>query len=431
MSGLDYVILKLEGDFPGEVLFTPDSGTSRFGMGGRGTRGLGPDDLLGGALESEERPVARIDDMSIETATLNEHEVVEAKRNPKNLVAPKMPIVLVEPVATRDESPQVGQSTGNGEAEVSWGVRRIGADTSSLTGKEVKVALLDSGIDPSHPAFEGLIDERNRKNFTASDDDDRHGHGTHCAGTIFGRDIDGMRIGIARGVTEVLIGKVLDDKGQGTTDAVLEGLKWVHSNGANVVSMSLGFDFPKMQDRLMASRPPRLATSLALKAYRENLRAFETLIAFLLQETQDRPGMVLVAASGNESDRDKDPDYVIDVSMPAAASRDLISVGATRAVGESLGIASFSNINPTVCAPGVGIVSAALGGGLKPLSGTSMACPHVAGVAALHWERLTATGNASGNSVRGSLIGTARTDCFTTDVMPSDRGNGHVVAPQT
>ena len=83
----------------------------------------------------------------------------------------------------------------------------MGADTSSCTGNGIVVAVLDTGIDASHPAFAGV--EVIQKDFTGEGDGDQHGHGTHCAGTIFGRNVNGTRIGVAMGVKKALIGKVL------------------------------------------------------------------------------------------------------------------------------------------------------------------------------------------------------------------------------
>lgn len=419
MSGLEYVILKVDAEIVS-------------GRRGRRRRPVDADDLLGSALSSEERLLPKREGVSVETATLTEREVADGKRDTKHLFALNMPVELVRPVSVEAAGLKLeGDPLENARAaKISWGIRAIGADASEFTGKGVRVAVLDTGIEPSHPAFQGV--ELTRKNFTANDDDDHQGHGTHCAGTIFGQDVDGVRIGVARGVESALIGKVLDNEGRGTTAAVLEGLKWAHSNGANIVSMSLGFDFTKMQEKLVERDwPARLATSMALKAFRENLRSFETLVAFLLQESDQGPGMVIVAASGNESDREADPDYVIDVSIPASASRDMVSVGAVMRVGEKLAVAPFSNINPVLCAPGVGIVSAALGGGLRADNGTSMACPHVAGAAALWWEWASnSIGSAIGTSVRGKLIGSASLDSFLPEVENRDRGNGFVMAPR-
>ena len=88
--------------------------------------------------------------------------------------------------------------------------------------------------------------------------------------------------------------------------------------------------------------------------------------------------MVIVAASGNESNRQKNPKYEVSASVPAAA-RGIVSVGALGETGDGLNVADFSNTNPMLSAPGVNVVSAKAGGGLVALKGTSMACPHAAG----------------------------------------------------
>ena len=152
-----------------------------------------------------------------------------------------------------------------------------------------------------------------------------------------------------------------------------------------------------------------------------------------MQENDELAGTVLVAAAGNESRRHINPDFVIDVSIPAAAARGMVSVGATHAgEGGRLRIAPFSNINPQLCAPGVGILSAARGGGLRVHNGTSMACPHVAGVAALWWSwiRDRNQGHVRATDVVAQLTATARDTVFEAGVTFSDRGAGAVLAPQ-
>ena len=359
---------------PGEVSTRPAKWSSPEGQ------------ILGGALEATPSP----DAVSVKSTTLSEAQALDAARDPNNVVAPVMPVSFIAPCLPADYGiasegdPVAAAST----AKSSWGIGSVGADRSRVTGAGVTVAVLDTGIDHAHPAFAGV--NLVRKNFSGGNPDDtsdRHGHGTHCAGTIFGRDVDGIRIGVARGVNRAMIGKVLDDRGRGTTAGVLKALSWAGEQGANVISMSLGFDFPGMQEKLEgAGRPKKLATSMALKAYRENLNLFETLVEFLTQQGADNAGVVIVAASGNESMRQLDPNFVIDTSLPAAASAAIISVGAIGRSGAQFSIAPFSNVNPTLCGPGVDIVSAKTGGGLTAMSGTSMACPHVAGLAALWWQ---------------------------------------------
>jgi subtilisin family serine protease len=147
-------------------------------------------------------------------------------------IAPLMATYLIRPLSDVELA-------AAGDA---WGIAAVGADRSNWTGEGVTVAILDTGIDRQHPAFAGV--DIVEKDFTGSGDGDRQGHGTHCAGTVFGRDVDGKRIGIARGVNRALIGKVLGDQGGGNSNMIFEGIQWAIQQGAQVISMSLGFDFP-------------------------------------------------------------------------------------------------------------------------------------------------------------------------------------------
>jgi subtilisin family serine protease len=306
-------------------------------------------------------------------------------------------------------------------------VAAVGADKSSFTGKDTVVAILDTGIDRSHPAFEGMA--LVEKDFTGTGDGDHKGHGTHCAGTIFGRDLDGERIGIARGVSKALIGKVLGDDGGGTSASAFAGVQWAMENGAQVISMSLGFDFPGMvQQQVTDGWPADLATSRALEAYRGNLRMFDALMAMMRAREVFGGGAVLVAAAGNESKRNVNPDYEIAASLPAAAEG-VISVGALGQSDAGLETGYFSNSMPLVAAPGVDIKSAKAGGGTAVMSGTSMACPHVAGVAALWWEAIREQGIPRAATVAAKMSATARTDGLAPSVDVADRGNGLITAP--
>jgi subtilisin family serine protease len=201
--------------------------------------------------------------------------------------------------------------------------------------------------------------------------------------------VEGYRIGVARGVTDVLIGKVLSADSGGFAD-IADGLSWAFAEGAHVVSMSLGIDFRKHLTRLRERFPEAEATSQALTDYGACVRVFDRLCEQLADVNGIYRGMLIVAAAGNESNR---PEYAVSVAPPANAFG-VVSVGAIgRASGNptSLTVARFSNRLPTLCAPGMDIVSARLNGGLTSLSGTSMAAPHVAGVAALYAEEQVAT----------------------------------------
>ncbi len=194
----------------------------------------------------------------------------------------------------------------------------VGATGSGYTGVGTLVAVLDTGIDATHPAFAGMT--LVQRDFSGCSDGDRQGHGTHCAGTIAGRDVSGCRIGVARGVQRILVGKVLADNGAGTSEMVFSGLRWAVEQGAHVISMSLGFDFPGMvRDRVQQGWPADLATSIALEAYRGNLKMFDALMTMIRAQEAFSPGCVVVAAAGNESMRDVNPDYEIAASLPAAA----------------------------------------------------------------------------------------------------------------
>lgn len=334
-------------------------------------------------------------------------------------IAPLMATYLIRPLS--DVEPAAA-----GDA---WGIAAVGADRSNWTGEGVTVAILDTGIDRQHPAFAGV--DIVEKDFTGSGDGDRQGHGTHCAGTVFGRDVDGKRIGIARGVNRALIGKVLGDQGGGNSNMIFEGIQWAIQQGAQVISMSLGFDFPGAVDRMVQQGwPVPLATSNALEAYRANLRMFDALMQMVRASENFGGSAVIVAASGNESRVDQDPKFRIAASLPAAAEG-VISVGALRPDGSGFGMAPFSNIFPQVSAPGVGILSAKVGGGLRSLSGTSMACPHVAGVAALWWHSIKAAGQIKpkATNVIDRLRATARVNVFGSGIGADDRGVGIVTAP--
>ncbi len=360
-------------------------------------------------------------EVRVDVEELSKPEVRDLARQPDVVsLAPVMPTVLIRPVA--------GGKVETASAADVWGIAAVGADTTTFTGKGAVVAVLDTGIDRSHPAFGGVdIVERD---FSGGGGGDVDGHGTHCAGTIFGRDVDGVRIGVARGVQRALVGKVLGDNGAGSSEMLFEGIQWALSGGADVISMSLGFDFPGMVATLSDDGwPVDLATSTGLEAYRAHLRMFDALMTMARAREAFSGGAVVVAAAGNESRRHEDPRFEIGASLPAAAEG-VVSVGALGRAGQALSIAPFSNTFPQISGPGVDIVSAKTGGGLSSLSGTSMACPHVAGVAALWWE--AARGGAmpaTARTVLSKLLATGRTDGFAPDVEVADRGAGLVKAP--
>ncbi|WP_158845784.1 S8 family peptidase [Saccharothrix deserti] len=227
------------------------------------------------------------------------------------------------------------------------------------TGSGTKVAVLDTGIDDTHPDLAGSVVEA--RNFSDSDTtDDRLGHGTHVAATITG---SGRYQGVAPD-SALLVGKVLGDHGGGRESDIIAGMEWAVYAGADVVNLSLGS--PRTSD---GSDPMSQAVN----------------------RLTEQSGALFVVAAGNSGPDDQT------IGSPAAADAAL-TVGA---VDRSDNLAGFSSrgprrqdnaIKPDITAPGVDIVAARAkngtmgtpaGDGHVALSGTSMATPHVAGAAAI------------------------------------------------
>jgi subtilisin family serine protease len=372
--------------------------------------------------------------LTVETTSLSDTQREEVLRDPRQEAAPMIPMALVDPVdaspAEADAALRAAKAAG-----ASWGIGAVRADKYAISPtrpaeRDIPVAILDSGIDRTHPAFSG-IKTWHTKNFIKPgpagadnpDVPDGKGHGTHCASTIFGQDLGGVRIGVAPGIMTAIVAKVLDDNGRGSNEAVSDALQWAKGKGARIFSMSIGFDFPAIVDNLkVAGWTERAAISKALQSYRDNVRYFDKLVDFLTFD-----GRLLIAAAGNDSRRGKpgQPDQLIDVSMPAA-TENVISVGALGQTDTGFAIAPFSNIHPILSAPGVGIVGAKVGGELVAMNGTSMACPHIAGLAALWWDSLLKDqGQASAEDVKASL----RALTVRTGLAVADQGRGLAIAP--
>ncbi|MCX5265908.1 S8 family peptidase [Streptomyces sp. NBC_00199] len=260
-----------------------------------------------------------------------------------------------------EDGPKAGEAGG--------GVAQIGAPAAwaaGYNGKGVKVAVLDTGVDTTHPDLASAV--KASKNFTGTNStDDMAGHGTHVAATLAGSgERSGGRYKGAAPGAGILNAKVLDDSGEGSDSSVIAGLEWAAGQGAKVANLSLG----------QADTPGEDPVEAAVNALSKST------------------GMLTVAAAGNEG-----PDAGT-VDSPGAAESAL-TVGAVDgedrlADFSSTGPTADSALKPDLTAPGVAIVSARAAhghmgdpaaDGYVSMSGTSMATPHVAGAAAILAQR--------------------------------------------
>ena len=409
---IPYVILRRAAGAARDV-FQPGILDRVVRYGGRGA-------VAAAAAEAEAVVADQLRGFRIDMDELS-HGDVATLRNDVHVVglAPSMPMKLIEP----REEPAAGGAVGPGDE---WGIQAVGARTSPFDGSGIVAAVLDTGIDKNHAAFAGVT--LVEKDFTGSGNGDTHGHGTHCAGTIFGRDVGGRRIGVARGISKALIGKVLG-AGGGSSGQIVQAIMWAANEGANVISMSLGIDFPGAVKQWEASMPTEPAVSSALEAYRANVLLFASVASLLRAQALMGQVTIIVAAAGNESRQDLSPGYKIAVSPPAV-SEGIISVAALGQTAAGLAVAPFSNTGANVSAPGVSINSAKVGGGLRLLSGTSMATPHVAGVVALWAQQLKSMNNLTESVLVGRLGGSGHYNGFVAGYDPADVGLGLVRAPQ-
>lgn len=277
------------------------------------------------------------------------------------------------------------------EREPLWNMVNVQAPeawANTKDGEGVHVAVVDTGIDYTHPDLKARFGKLKGYNAIAAveaekpgtppndardkiyDPMDDHGHGTHCAGIVAanGPQERGNIKGVAKKSTLYGV-KVLNKFGSGTLAGVVKGIDWVSGKPgrygveAQVISLSLG-------------------TS-----------AYSAILDKSVQAAIDK-GITVVAAAGNSGRG---------YSYPASFDR-VVSVAA---VDKDNKHAYFSNINDklSLSAPGVDVLSTFLGGGYKTFSGTSMACPHVAGAAAVY---LSEHGGTSPLGVRNALMDSAK-----------------------
>lgn len=292
-------------------------------------------------------------------------------------------------------------------AQCTWGLQATRANQSRYLGNTIRVAVLDTGFDLNHPDFAG----RNvvSQSFIEGEPvDDQNGLGTHCIGTALGaqQPTNGVRRYGCASNAEIYVGKVLSNQGSGADAGILAGINWAIANKCRIISMSLG-----------APVQPGEGFS----------QIYENVARRALQAD---PGTLIIAAAGNES-RDLQTGMRRQPPNPVGRPANCPSILAVAALDGNMAIAPFSNggINPQgggvdVAGPGVAIFSSAPDPAATPqpprfaqwparyhtISGTSMATPHVAGIAAMWLEARGATTSAqalwqllTGNALRLGL----------------------------
>jgi len=278
----------------------------------------------------------------IVTLSLTEDEIKKLRDNPNIATVEDDGLCYAMPVESfvYEGAPTVQAET------IPIGVQQIKAPSAwgCSRGKGIRVAVLDTGIDWTHPDLAPNV--KGAVSFVPGESAmDGHSHGTHCAGTI-GAVINGAGVvGVAPEVSLYAV-KVLANSGSGNWSWLIAGLGWCVQNKIHIASMSLGG----------SSAPVALETACNA--------AFGAGVLLVAAAGNAGPGMGTVGAPGRY--------------------RNVIAVSA---IDSANVIATFSSRGNEVeiCAPGVNVLSTIPGGGFGQKSGTSMACPHVAGAAAVIW----------------------------------------------
>nr|BAA06158.1 prepro-subtilisin ALP I [Bacillus sp.] [Bacillus sp. (in: firmicutes)] len=265
----------------------------------------------------------------------------------------EFPVIYAElpeaAVSGLKNNPHIDFIEENEEVEIAqtvpWGIPYIYSDVvhrQGYFGNGVKVAVLDTGVAP-HPD----LHIRGGVSFISTENTyvDYNGHGTHVAGTVAALNNSYGVLGVAPGA-ELYAVKVLDRNGSGSHASIAQGIEWAMNNGMDIANMSLG--------------SPSGSTTLQLAADRAR-----------------NAGVLLIGAAGNSGQQGGSNN----MGYPARYA----SVMAVGAVDQNGNRANFSSYGSEleIMAPGVNINSTYLNNGYRSLNGTSMASPHVAGVAAL------------------------------------------------
>lgn len=284
---------------------------------------------FGGGFVWEEDPLISMHEAPRRAIRLS--PITRPKENPGSRRSPRR---SSRPARVRTEADQ----------GIPWGVRHIRAPEvwNRTTGHQVKVGVIDTGVDYSHPDLSHSLERGINLIHRTLPPFDDNGHGTHIAGTIAAANrLQGM-IGVAPRASIYPV-KAFDYNGTAFVSDIILGIDWCVRNRMNVVNMSFG----------MISRSKSLFAAVA-NAYRS--------------------GVLIIASSGNDGKRSR-------IDYPARYKQ-TVAVGAINRLGK---VASFSNRceDIDIYAPGEKVLSCWPRGGRRIMSGTSMATSHVTGAVAL------------------------------------------------
>ncbi|WWQ66257.1 S8 family peptidase [Streptomyces sp. Q6] len=345
-------------------------------------------DVRGAGDTTVRRSLKTLNADAVTTPKADAAELWDAVTNGKGATAAGVSRIWLDGVrrASLDKSvPQIG-------APAAW--------AAGYDGKGVKIAVLDTGVDATHPDLKDQVVEA--KNFSAAADaTDHFGHGTHVASIAAGTGAKsgGTYKGVAPGA-KLLNGKVLDDEGYGDDSDILAGMEWAAAQGADVVNLSLG------------------GTDTA---------EIDPLEAEVNKLSRDK-GVLFAIAAGNEGPHSVGSPGSADAALTVGAVDGKDKLADFSSTGPRVGDGA---VKPDVTAPGVDITAAAAPGsvidkevGQKPpgyltISGTSMATPHVAGAAAILKQEHP---DWTYQELKGALVGSAKGGPYT----PFQQGSGRI-----
>jgi subtilisin len=308
--------------------------SSAFAVGAPGLPGGLLADQIAFDINLYEAPILALRLSKDEIKALKDNpDVAAVEADGMAYALPFQPLTFEGQPSVQSETVPVGVSQI--KAPVAWGCSR---------GRGIKVAVLDTGVDWTHPDLRPNV--MGAVSFVPGESPmDGNGHGTHCSGTIAAAISGAGVVGVAPEASLYGV-KVLANNGSGQFSWIIAGINWAIQNRMQIISMSLG-----------GSAAPVALESICNAAF--------------------NAGLLVVAAAGNDG-----PDMGT-VTLPGRYK----SVVAVSAIDANNQIARFSSRGPEVdlAAPGVQVLSTMPGGRYAQMNGTSMACPHVAGAAAVIW----------------------------------------------